>query len=147
VGTGTPRDMNADIQIFTSSSNDEEIIKRIIDGLNETNYTQVERDVRPFIVAAKIGDEIVGGAQCSSVWDWMHVKLLWVSPPQRGQDLGSRIIQQIEQEAKKRNCIGIHVDTYSFQAKDFYLKLGYQIFGVVEDHPKGHQRYYLQKKL
>ncbi|MGD8753660.1 MAG: GNAT family N-acetyltransferase, partial [Anaerolineales bacterium] len=133
--------MNADIQIFTSSSNDEAIIKRIIAGLNEANDAPVERHVRPFVVAAKIGDEIVGGAQCATVWDWMHVKLLWVNPSRRGQGLGSRIMQQIEQEAARRNCIGVHVDTYSFQALDFYLKLGYQVFGVIEDHPKGHQRY------
>jgi hypothetical protein len=55
-------------------------------------------------------------------------------------------MQKIEHEATRRNCIGVHVDTYSFQALDFYLKLGYQVFGVIEDHPKGHQRYYLQKK-
>jgi GNAT superfamily N-acetyltransferase len=139
--------MNAELQIFTSSSSDEEIIRGIIAGLNETNDPHLERDVRPFVVAAKIGDELVGGAQCSSVWDWMHVKLLWVSPSQRGRGLGSRIMHQIEREAARRNCIGVHVDTYSFQAKDFYLKLGYQIFGVIEDHPKGHQRYYLQKKI
>ena len=41
----------------------------------------------------------------------------------------------------------IHLDTFDFQAKDFYLKHGYEVFGVLDDCPKGHKRYYMKKVL
>jgi hypothetical protein len=39
------------------------------------------------------------------------------------------------------------LDTFSFQAPDFYKQHGYQVFGELQDFPSGHQRYYLKKQL
>ena len=77
----------------------------------------------------------------------MHIKLMWVKDTKRSQGLGTRIIELIEQEAMARECVGIHSDAYSFQAKHFYLKLGFEIFGVIDCHPQGYQRDYLSNKL
>jgi hypothetical protein len=33
------------------------------------------------------------------------------------------------------------------QDKDFYLRHGYEIFGVLDNCPPGHQRYYMKKLL
>jgi len=52
-----------------------------------------------------------------------------------------------EQEADRRGCIGVWVDTHSFQAPGFYERLGYSPFGVIEDYPPGHSRLFLQKRL
>ncbi|GET35341.1 putative N-acetylmannosamine-6-phosphate epimerase superfamily protein [Microseira wollei NIES-4236] len=47
-----------------------------------------------------------------------------------------------ESEAKKRGCHHCYLDKFSFQALGFYQKLGYQIFGILQDFPPGHQRYF-----
>ena len=47
----------------------------------------------------------------------------------------------------QNGCDHIHLDTFDFQARDFYEKNGFQIFGAIEDYPVGHKRYYLVKKL
>jgi hypothetical protein len=52
-----------------------------------------------------------------------------------------------EAEAVRRGCHGAQLDTYSFQAQGFYEKLGYAVFGIVEDYPSGHSRIYLSKRL
>jgi hypothetical protein len=52
-----------------------------------------------------------------------------------------------EAEASQRGCIGVYLDTYSFQAKPFYERLGYQVFGVLPDCPPGATKYYLGKRL
>jgi hypothetical protein len=50
--------------------------------------------------------------------------------------------------AKKLGAAMIHLDTFDFQAKGFYLKQGYAIFSTLENSPvQGCNRYYLQKKL
>jgi hypothetical protein len=52
-----------------------------------------------------------------------------------------------EQHAIERGCTGAHLDTASFQARPFYEKLGYTVFGTLEDHPVGHTHYLLSKRL
>ena len=37
-----------------------------------------------------------------------------------------------EEEARSRSCLGVFLDTYSFQARPFYEKLGYEQFGTLE---------------
>ncbi|WP_202127900.1 hypothetical protein [Clostridium sp. C2-6-12] len=39
----------------------------------------------------------------------------------------------------------LHLDTFDFQAKDFYLKHGYEVFGVLDDCPMEHKRYYMKR--
>jgi len=65
----------------------------------------------------------------------------------RGQGLGRRLIGLAEDEARRRGCRHAYLDTTSFQARPFYEKLGYRLWGQLEDFPQGHTRYFLQKAL
>ena len=65
----------------------------------------------------------------------------------RGQGLGSILLGEVEREAMEKGCHLVHLDTFDFQAKEFYEKNGYSVFGTLEDCPKGHVRYYLKKSL
>ena len=56
------------------------------------------------------------------------------------------MLQKAQAEAKDRGAKGVLVDTFSFQAPDFYKKLGYRVFGAI-DYPPDHRRYFLQKRL
>ena len=139
--------MNNSYEVYTSTSKDDPVIEALLSNLNAYNYTHVKRDLLPFIVAFKTSHGLLGGAQCVSFGGWMHVKLLWVKESERKRGLGTRILDLVEQEAVQRKCIGIHLDTFSFQARDFYLKLGFEIFGQINDHPRGHSRVYYLKRI
>jgi ribosomal protein S18 acetylase RimI-like enzyme len=65
----------------------------------------------------------------------------------RGRGIGKELLGKAEAEAIRRGCAQIVLDTHSFQAPGFYTKHGYQIIGAHQDYPKGHQFYYLGKKL
>jgi hypothetical protein len=54
---------------------------------------------------------------------------------------------ETEVEARRRGCHSAYLDTFDYQARPFYEKLGYVVFGTLEDYPKGHQRFYMMKKL
>jgi ribosomal protein S18 acetylase RimI-like enzyme len=90
---------------------------------------------------------ILAGLYGATYWDWLHIKLLWVDKSLRGQGIGQRLMQMAEAEAVQRGCHAALVDTHSFQAEGFYARLGYEVFGRLEDFPLGHQRIYLQKRL
>jgi GNAT superfamily N-acetyltransferase len=83
-------------------------------------------------------------------WTWggcCEVKTLWVHEAMRGRGLGKRLLGAAEREALARGCNLVVLDTHSFQAPGFYQKLGYDIVGVVEGYPRGHQKVFLKKQL
>ena len=65
-----------------------------------------------------------------------------VSAELRGQGWGRRLIEAAEAVGVQRGCQYVWLDTYSFQARPFYEKLGYQVFGQLPDHPPGHTRFF-----
>jgi len=92
-------------------------------------------------------DEIIGGLWGSSAYDWLFIDLLYVPDELRMRGVGSSLMKRAEEVAAKRGCVGIWVDTYTFQAPGFYEKVGYKTYGKLTDHPKGHERICYFKKL
>jgi GNAT superfamily N-acetyltransferase len=100
-------------------------------------------------LALTVGEKgkIVGGLTAETYWGWMYVHLLWVSEPHRGQGLGRKLMEKAEAEARKRGVRGVLLESFTFQAPEFYMKLGYREFGRLEGFPPGHDRVYLTKAL
>jgi len=91
--------------------------------------------------------KIVGGIIGSTYWNWLYIDLLFVKEEFRGLGFGHRLLENAEDEARKRGAKNVYLDTFSFQAPDFYKQHGYQIFGELKEFPAGHQRYFLTKEL
>lgn len=130
----------------------EEEVKLINDKIVAFNNSKVPftQDQEPIIQNYVIKDasKVIAGINAMIYyWGILYVDMLFVDEEYRGQDLGSQLLNKVESEAKAIGATLVHLDTFDFQAKDFYLKAGYEIFGVLDDCPKGHQRYYLSKKL
>jgi len=89
----------------------------------------------------------LGGLTGASFHGWLFIELFWLPEGLRRGGLGTRLIRQAEAEAARRGCRGVWLDTYNFQARGFYEKLGYRLFGTLDDMPPGGQRLYLQKRL
>ena len=91
--------------------------------------------------------EPVGGLSGWQVFDWLFIELFHVPEALRGKGYGRALIQRAEAFGRERGALGIWLDTFSFQARPFYEKLGFAVFGTIEDHPKGGARYFMQKRL
>ena len=92
-------------------------------------------------------EEIVAGLIGIIFWQCLHVDILWVDDSLRHQGYGSKLLLEAEKIAKETDCTLIKLDTFSFQAPEFYKKHGYEVYGVIDDFPKGHNHYYLQKRI
>ncbi|MGX1129966.1 GNAT superfamily N-acetyltransferase [Streptomyces glaucescens] len=82
--------------------------------------------------------EPVGGL---TGWTWgglCAVHLLWVREDVRGDGWGSRLMRAAEEEGVRRGCTDMVVSTYTFQAPEFYLKLGFRETGRTPGVPGGH---------
>ncbi len=100
-----------------------------------------------FHIKDENGSIIAGVNSCLYCWGMLYIDILFVDESHRGQQLGSLLLSKVEREAKSMGGSLSHLDTFDWQAKDFYLKQGYEVFGVLDDCPEGHKRYYLKKKL
>jgi GNAT superfamily N-acetyltransferase len=90
---------------------------------------------------------VAGGFWGCTVFRWLHVQMLFVPEKLRGRGVGSALMAAAEAAARERGCCGAHVDTFSFQAAPFYRKLGFTLFGVLEDFPPGYDRLFLRKRF
>ena len=92
-------------------------------------------------------DTIVGGLTATAVLDWLFVEWLHVDQAHRGADHGTALMAEAELYARDKGLAGIWLDTFAFQARGFYEKLGFTVFGTLDDHPRGSARYFLQKRF
>ncbi|MGC2413398.1 MAG: GNAT family N-acetyltransferase [Stellaceae bacterium] len=77
---------------------------------------------------------------------WLFVNLLWVHADLRRGGIGRGLLAQAERRGAALGCHSAWLDTFSFQAPEFYRKLGYQEFARL-DYPPDHQRIFLKKQL
>lgn len=122
----------------------------ILKPLLDYNISQVGK-ATPEPVAVFLRDPDTG-ANSGGLWgivvaDWLFVELLFVPEDCRGRGLGVALLREAEAIAQRRGCIGIRLDTFTFQAPGFYAKQGYTVFGALDDHPRGHRRIYYYKRL
>ena len=119
----------------------------LIGGLVAYNDAQVgAEEYRGLYVLARDADELVGGLLGFTHWNWLFISHLWLAEALRGSGVGRQLIDAAETEAVRRGCRHMHCDTFDFQALPFYRKLGFEVFGQLQDYPPGHTRYYLQKR-
>lgn len=126
------------------SDRDRRFIVQSLIGYNDSRVAP--ENYRDLVAVSRHGDGIVGGVLAYTHWNWLFVKHLWVAEACRGRGLGRKLMRVVEREAVGRGCIHAHLDTFDFQARPFYEKLGYQIFGQLQDYPAGHTRYFLCKR-
>ncbi|PZQ58114.1 MAG: GNAT family N-acetyltransferase [Sphingomonas taxi] len=90
---------------------------------------------------------IVGGLWGTVGYRWLFVQYLALPPESRGRGHGRALMAAAEAEAARLDCIGVWLDTFSFQARGFYEKLGYRVFGQIDDYPPGEARFFLSKRI
>ncbi len=106
-----------------------------------------EHGFAPLAVTVRGPDgAVVGGLYGYVLYQYLFVELLALGPA-RGAGLGRQVMALAEAEARRRGCIGIWLDTFTFQAPGFYAKLGFEEFGRIADYPPGHARLFLLKRL
>ncbi len=122
------------------------IIGRGLDSYNQQQAGAYQAQSICFVLQSP-GGEIVGGALGEVYWDWFHLDLLWIKDELRGQGHGRRLLKCAEDEARQRGAKHVFLDTFSFQAPDFYTRLGYEVFGELPEFPAGHRLYFLKREL
>ena len=93
------------------------------------------------------GDKLIGGAVGFVKYKWYFLSLLFIEEKYRNHGIGSQLMREIENYAKKENLTGVRLETWDFQARGFYEKNGYELFGEIHNCPPQITEYLLKKEL
>ncbi len=92
-------------------------------------------------------DKLIGGAIGFVEFNWYFLDLLYIDEEYRNRNIGTNLIKEIEKFALKEHLTGVRMETWNFQAKGFYEKNGYSVFGEIKDCPPGTIDYHLKKEF
>lgn len=119
----------------------------LVDRLGRENLSRSPWDRRTFTLVLRAqGGRLIGGAHAILNMGLVEVRGLWVDPARRGEGLGRSLLAALEREAAARGVTRVALDTYDWQARRFYEKLGYRVFGTLR-YPAGPRRFYMEKDL
>jgi GNAT superfamily N-acetyltransferase len=141
--------MDEEYNISSVDKPDDSVWEVVGGGIRNYNLQQAGESGHKelFVVLRAPDQKIVGGLIGATYCGWLHIDLLFVNEELRGRGYGQRLLEIAEDEARKRGVKNVYLDTFSFQAPDFYNKHGYHVFGELKDFPPGHQRYFFTKQL
>ena len=102
----------------------------------------------PLVLTITMEDgRTVGGIVGRTAYGWLRIDMVWIADELRGKGYGTKLMVQAEEIARERGCMGVHLDTHGFQAPAFYQRLGYVVFGQLDNYPQGHAHYYFKKEF
>jgi GNAT superfamily N-acetyltransferase len=121
-------------------------LRTLGDAINAFHARTVPLDAQRFALLLHAQDGgLAGGLYGVLAWQWLFVQALWVDDAWRQRGIGRALLARAEAHAAAAGCHSVWLDT--FQARDFYLSLGYQEFGALENFPEGQTRWFLRKRL
>ena len=114
--------------------------------LHDNSPIDITQQTRKSFLAYNEQDRLVGGLFGHLEFNWLCLDQLYVNEEYRKNNVGTTLMVKAEQFAAKHKLTGIKFETWDFQAKAFYQKLGYVIYAVLNDCPPGTTTYFLLKK-
>ncbi len=131
---------------YDPSQADKAVVMEGLISFNE-GVTGEPRDKEFSIFLRNGPDKIFGGLQAFFDTESVYIETFWVDEKLRHQGWGTKLLHAAEQEAIKNGCIFSLVDTWDFQAEEFYLKNGYEPIGEIKNYWRHHSRIFLRKRL
>ena len=122
------------------------VLKRLV-AYNESRVGVFNGNPFAVLLRGRADGANLGGLCARELYGWLFVEYLVVPDELRGRGLGSALMRRAEAAARRRGCVGIWLTTFEFQARPFYEKLGYEMFGTLDDNPPGMQHAFMRKRL
>ena len=134
--TLTPRPADVDVVLAGMRSYELSVLPHLPDE---------SEDVAVYAFARSDDGAVIGGIRAIVFWDGVEIDTLWVDAAARRSGIGSSLLKAVEDDARARGAVVAHLKTV--MAKEFYERLGYTVFGVLEDRPIGTLLFHMKKRL
>ena len=131
---------------YTPNKNEIEFVNNALEKFNNM-HVGPDNHLLLNIVEYDENQNVIAGILGGTYWGWLHIDILWVDEKFRRKNIGSQLLIAAENEAKKRGCHSVHVDTMSWQAPEFYKKHGYELISELNNIPNGYKKFHFIKRL
>ena len=127
----------------------EEQIEEIEDKLSayDQDFIKFKLDGTIQIGIKENGKLIAGLDACMTAFKILYVSTVFVEEPYRRKGYGSKLMQEMENRARKLGANIIRLDTFNWQGKDFYEAIGYEMVGSYENKFDGYSEHFFLKRL
>mgnify|MGYP001038292731 CR=1 FL=1 len=127
----------------------EELVQALRQGLTAYNVEHGRiQATRPAGIFVREADGTLAAGIYGEIWgSCLDIKYLWVHTAWRGRGIGTRLLRGMEEEGRRQGCVWAYLNTFSFQAPDFYRRHGYEPIFTMEGYPDGITRIFLRKRL
>lgn len=130
---------------YTPSQTDNDIVREGLIKCYEAQFGQRDKPLSIFL--KNDSGKVFGGIQAFMDTESIYIDALWVDETLRKQGYGKKLLGAAEREAIENGCLFSLVDTWDFQAEEFYLKSGYERIGEIKNYWHGHSKIFLRKRL
>ena len=130
---------------YAPTEADNAVVREGIIAFNEKVLGERDRAFSIFLKNS-LG-KVFGGIQAFMGTESIYIDVLWVERNLQKQGYGKKLLDAAEQEAIKNGCVFSAVDTFDFQAEEFYLKSSYERVGELKNCWFGHSKFFLRKNL
>ncbi len=126
-------------------------LKTVADGMRAYEVSRLpglpdeSDDIHVAAFARADNGAVCGGIKANVYWNGVEIDVLWVSEDHRGQDIGSALIRRVEDFARDNGAVVAYLKTVD--ARGFYERCGYEVYGTLEDRPIGTVLYHMKKRL
>jgi GNAT superfamily N-acetyltransferase len=144
------------LQIGSDAASEDAVTARLV-AFNQQHSAAVRERFRPEnlkarpVAAYALDDagQVIGGCvgRTEDIWRWLTIDTMWVREDLRGRGLGRALLDAVEAEARSRGCRWSKLNTFDFQAPEFYRRCGYVEYGREDDYPPGHVNHLMRKSL
>src|SRR5215212_618068 len=124
---------------------DVDVLPNGLEAFNEAEWPG-HQPLQTLAVFLRRGGRVAGGLAGETYAGWLFIRYLWLEEALRRQGLGRLLMAEAERRAAGRGCHSAWVDTFTFQAPEFYRKQGYAEFGRLA-YPPGGERIFLRKRI
>ncbi|MCB9988502.1 MAG: GNAT family N-acetyltransferase [Rhodospirillales bacterium] len=100
-----------------------------------------------FCLTLEEGGVIKAACHGYSYTDDLYISQLWVDKSLRGTGMGRRLMDEATSIGRERGCGKSWVDTYSYQAPEFYLKLGFEEYERIRRYRGPYDRIFFRKLI
>ncbi|MDP2574505.1 GNAT family N-acetyltransferase [Vibrio penaeicida] len=132
---------------YHPSKHDLESIYQALKEFNEPFFPGLDEKVLALFIRDQ-HHQIIGGIAAHLFYDSLHIHRIWVNEAYRRKGVGTKLLKTAEKEARKMQVKKVFLDTYNFQAPDFYLKHGFHEVGRYVGYPQdGTDKIFYRKTL
>ena len=143
------QDLSAGFEIKSGDEEDAEIIGKEVGDYNTSQVPRTHKNYIPLNKKLLDRDGRLIAAIFAGVgrWNSFEIDMVWVDEPYRNQGIGSELLAEAELEAKEQGAYFALAEGLLDWQAGFFKKNGYSVVSMLEDCPKGHCMYTLEKRF